>query len=247
MLIGDRPPTEADLNFRLFGIPVRVHPMFWLVSLVIGMSWPTQQLVMWIPVVFISILVHELGHALVIRQFGGRTSILLYYFGGLAMGESARSDPRKRILILLAGPGAGFALAAVIVLLLDATHHRVSFRFGPPWGIDWGVENAADLSRNVQILIGFFLFANIWWGLINLLPVFPLDGGQICGETLSLWRVPDAMIKSLVISTIVAGAVALYALRLQELYMALMFGYLGYSSFSTMQAYTGRGGGYGGW
>jgi stage IV sporulation protein FB len=97
-------------------------------------------------------------------------------------------------------------------------------------------------------LVNFLLEVNIWWGLMNLLPVYPLDGGQFLRELLGYLRVPDALEKSLWISIFTAAGVALYAFaRVHDYYLAAMFGYLAYTSFQTLQALTGRGGGYGGW
>ncbi|HEX5472325.1 MAG TPA: hypothetical protein VFW73_10580, partial [Lacipirellulaceae bacterium] len=74
MLIGEPPPTQVDLHFRLLGFPVRVHPFFWITTLLLGMGGgpadPVQTLV-WVAVVFVSILFHELGHATLQRTFGG--------------------------------------------------------------------------------------------------------------------------------------------------------------------------------
>src|SRR6185295_15431809 len=77
MLIGEPPPTQADIHFRLFGIPVRVHPFFWIVTLILGMggfrSGPADpvETFVWVAVVFVSILVHELGRATMQRVYGG--------------------------------------------------------------------------------------------------------------------------------------------------------------------------------
>jgi stage IV sporulation protein FB len=72
MLIGEPPPTQADLHFRLFGIPVRVHPFFWVATLFLGMAGKTADPVntlIWVAVVFVSILVHEFGHATIQLSF----------------------------------------------------------------------------------------------------------------------------------------------------------------------------------
>ena len=86
MLLGEPAPTQADLHFRIFGFPVRVHPLFWVVTVLLGLQGradPFETLV-WVGVVFVSILVHELGHATLERTFGGHPWITLYSFGGLA-------------------------------------------------------------------------------------------------------------------------------------------------------------------
>ena len=122
------PVTRYDINFILGGIPVRIHPLFWLMALLFGAS--TRDLVnllIWITTVFISILVHELGHAFVMRIFGQESYIVLHLAGGLTVPESVKwgngmayvSLSRKQeILISLAGPFAGFLLAALIALVV---------------------------------------------------------------------------------------------------------------------------------
>jgi Zn-dependent protease len=255
MLIGSVPPTQYDLNFSLFRIPVRVHPLFWLVAVLLGMNIrPPLYVAIWVAVVFVSILVHEMGHAIAIRQFGWWPSILLYTFGGLAIYNPTHRDPRKQMLISFAGPAAGFLLAAALVLLLKSTGHVVKIDYGGAYGLavyappfrDEVTLNFGDAK--VLALVNFLLEVNIWWGLMNLLPVYPLDGGQFLRELLGYLRVPDALEKSLWISIATAAAVAIYSLvRVKDYYLAAMFGYLAFTSFQTLQAFTGRGGGYGRW
>jgi stage IV sporulation protein FB len=247
VLTGNLPPTQFDLNFRLAGIPVRVHPLFWLVALLLGMQLPPPLLVIWVPVVFASILVHEMGHALAIRAFGWWPSILLYSFGGLAIYQPTYRAPQKRILILLAGPGAGFLFAAAICGAVKASGYQLVAKV-TPYGLMIVAPGLVKVSENLFWLTTFLLEVNIGWGLINLLPVYPLDGGQICSELFELLRVPDGLVKSLWVSIVTAVAVVVYALtRLQDFYLAAMFGYLAFSGFQTLQHYSGRGGGYGRW
>jgi stage IV sporulation protein FB len=245
VLTGNLPPTQLDLNFSVARIPVRVHPLFWLLALFLGMSLPPTALVIWIPVVFISILVHEMGHAVVIRQFGWWPSILLYTFGGLAIYRPTHRDPGKQMLISLAGPAAGFALALIVILVLRATGHPVSFQWGGPLGFGWGWRTPFE-NPHVQALAEFLLAVNIFWGLFNLLPIFPLDGGQFLRELLTFLRVPDALVKSLWISVAVAVACALYMIKLKMVFNAMLLGGLAFSSFQEIQIHSGRGG-YGGW
>ena len=112
-MLGQVNETEFDLRFSLFGIPVRVHPGFWIVAMIMrrGAFKHEQGLALigiWVAVVFVSILVHEMGHALAIRYFGWDPHVVLHYFGGYAAyvptwGQS----PRRSIIISFAGPGAG--------------------------------------------------------------------------------------------------------------------------------------------
>ena len=86
MLFTEPPRTQYDVRFSVAGIPVRVSPFFWLVTLLFGASGGTDAvgLLTWVAVVFVSILIHEMGHALVQRYYGWEPSIILYQMGGLA-------------------------------------------------------------------------------------------------------------------------------------------------------------------
>ena len=69
MLFTEPNRTPYDLRFNLFGIPVRVHPLFWLVAAILGAGSDPDpiELLLWIGTVFVSILIHEMGHALAAR------------------------------------------------------------------------------------------------------------------------------------------------------------------------------------
>ena len=82
-LLSDPGTTQYDLRFSVLGIPVRVHPTFWFIGLLLGSATPQLSLVaIWIGCLFLSILVHELGHALAARSFGWPPDIVLHGFGG---------------------------------------------------------------------------------------------------------------------------------------------------------------------
>ncbi|NQT41325.1 MAG: site-2 protease family protein, partial [Planctomycetes bacterium] len=94
------------------------------------------------------------------------------------------------------------------------------------------------LLQFVDNMIG----VNVAWGLLNLLPVYPLDGGHICREILSLRNPRAGIERSLVVSVAVGAMMAVYALiAMDQIWVAVMFGFLAYSSYTTLQAYSGRG------
>jgi Zn-dependent protease len=258
-MIGEPPPTQGDLHFRAFGVPVRVHPWFWIVMLLLGLNGggPSDPLetVLWVVVGFVSILVHELGHAFLQTRFGGHPRITLYSFGGLAYCDDCDRAPRSQILISLAGPAAGFLFAAAVVFLVRASGHLIAFlpmSHGQDWsgltarGFNSAVEQPLLLisaffepyaSQPLNHLIGDLLQVNILWGIINLFPIYPLDGGRIAREVLTLSNPRQGIIQSLWLSVGTAAFFALLGLSRNSLYTALMFGYLGYSSYQTLRAY----------
>jgi len=258
VLLAEPPKTQFDLFFSVFGIPVRVHPFFWLVSAIFGMGGAAghpEILFIWMGAVFVSILVHELGHAIAMRYYGWKPSITLYAMGGLARydsGYSSSSSSHNRrgnqefaqIVIAAAGPAAGFALAAITALATRLSGANLSFELGFPFMIHWNLSGISSFS--VLNLIHDLLFINIFWGLLNLLPVYPLDGGQISREVFMRYNSRDGMQKSLWLSVLTGAGLALFGLMvLNEFYIAILFAYLAFSSYQILKAY-GGGGGFGG-
>jgi stage IV sporulation protein FB len=244
-MIGEPPPTQADLHFRAFGVPIRVHPWFWIMALLLGLGGGEKadpgQTLLWVAVVFVSVLVHELGHAFLQRRFGGRPRITLYGFGGLASCDDCDRSPRSQILISLAGPVTGFLFAAIVVAILAATGHFVGFRRGLS-PIDWRPYDPNHLAQYGTPslrdgVVWMLLFVNIFWGVLNLLPIYPLDGGRIAREAFTLDNPRRGIVQSLWLSVVTAGLVALWALSRDSIYMTMMFAYLAYASYQTLQAY----------
>ena len=242
------PPTQYDLRFSIAGIPVRVHPLFWLIALLFGASGDLVQLPIWVFVVFVSILIHELGHALAMRRYGQPSRIILHFAGGLTVPEpvswgsrwaNVALRPNQEIFISLAGPGAGFLLAALVVV--GATISGGSIITNWLFGVI-PLPVAALLpfgGRVMSLLVTMLLWVNVFWGLINLLPVYPLDGGNVSRYLLLQADPINGVRKSLWISVIVGGLVAVAGLLiLRSIYMAFLFGLLAFQSFQSLQGRT---------
>jgi Zn-dependent protease len=256
--------TAYDLNFQLLGFPVRIHPLFWVVGFVLGFRGDSDGIgiLVWMLVLLVSILVHELGHAILIRRFGRPAHIVLYMMGGLAIeGEdqpysswssyspsnySRRSrTPTEQIIISLAGPGAGFILAAFVIVGVFATGGQVrpflSDEYIP--GFHAALGGAFADNVNLQYLVYCLLYFNIFWGLVNLLPVIPLDGGQIALQVLNVRDPWGGMVKALWLSVFVGAAVAVLAgVMFRDLFVAMLFASLAVSNYFALQQ-PGAGGG----
>ena len=237
-------PTRFDLRFTLAGVPIRVHPLFWVMALIFGASAGSFiGIVTWVAVVFVSIVAHEMGHALTMRYYGISPEVVLYLGGGLAFPSSEQYNNRwsrgwyslrQRILISLAGPCAGFLLAALVILVVVLLGGTIVYAplFGVIPSVMAYLPHESDFIYNV---IASLLWVNIFWGAINLTPVQPLDGGNIAraylgsadpinGERTALWV------------SVIAGAVvaAIGALIMQSPYMGLLFGILAYQSYERL-------------
>lgn len=213
------PRTRFDVNFRLGDIPVRIHPFFWLVTAILGWDNDRQDdrlkyLLLWVAVVFLSILIHELGHILMGRFFGSRGHIVLTGLGGLAVGSSDVPRRWQRIAVLLAGPGAGFLLAGLVIGGSWLAYPEVTIEllclvfhvYLPP------APDAATPHRFVEFTILSLMWVNIIWGLVNLLPIWPLDGGQVSRQICERYRGRDGMRIAIIISLGTAIGFALLAL-----------------------------------
>jgi len=248
LLFQSPPPTRYDLRFSIAGIPIRVHPLFWLLTLLLGAAGDPVQLLIWVLVVFVSIVVHELGHAFAMRYFGQSSHIVLHFAGGLAIPDSVQwgsrwanvaLGPNQYILISLAGPVAGFILAglAIVGILLSGGSLGTTWLFGL---IPLPLNAVLPFGgRILDILVTILLWVNIFWGLINLLPVFPLDGGNVARNILVQLDPINGVRKSLWVSVITGGLIALLALvLLRSIYMAFLFGLLAFQSYQSLQSRT---------
>lgn len=203
------------LRFRLFGFPVEIQLGFWILAIIIGLrpGRPWTDAALWLGIIFVSIMVHELGHAFAARAYGQSPSIVLHMLGGVTSWAASQDlGKKRRILVTLAGPGAGFALGfvaygALLVLskLLGAAPREA------PW-----VEALALLA-----------FANVFWSVINLLPVLPFDGGQVLATALG----PERRKLSATVSLIFGIVTAIVLFRLGSLLGALLFAMGGVSNF----------------
>lgn len=231
LLEPDRTPY--DLRFNLGDIPVRVHPMFWLFTALLGpqLSEGLPVLLSWILCVFVSILIHELGHVVVGRIFGADGSIVLYTFGGLAVGSGDVPRRWQRIAVAAAGPVAQFII------------------YGMFWGfVQWALGQRIFLSKMAIIMISQMLVINWYWPVLNLLPIWPLDGGRISRELLSHFGEIRGLRWSLMLSAGCACLLALNSLAATlsnhplftffyagGVYTILLFGSLAYSSYEMLQ------------
>lgn len=228
--------TPYDLRWRMFGTPVRVHPMFWLMSVILGFDAVISQgaifLLAWVGCVFFSVLLHEFGHIWMGRLFGSHGHIVLFSFGGLAIGSNRLARRWQRILVLLAGPGIqlllwGFLTWTAIPIL----------RAVPPSG-----------QKATAFILEMLLAINLSWPVLNLLPIWPLDGGQITREVCQAIVPARGAAFSLGISMVVSGLLAVHILMASRgrpllpyvpafgMLTALFFAMFCVNSFSALQA-----------
>lgn len=145
-------------EFSLAGIPVRVEPVFFVVLVLLGLPQAPVYVVTWVLVAAVSVLLHELGHAVAFRLYGLRPRILLHGFGGLTSGVGDLTAG-QRVVTSLAGPLSALVLVGLPALVLD--------------------RSGALPPGAATVVIGQVVWVNVGWSLLNLAPVLPLDGGQV--------------------------------------------------------------------
>ena len=196
-------------SFRLFGIPVTIRPSFLVIAALIGFTSrrPIVYLVAWVAIVFLSILIHELGHAITARSYGAEVAIELNGIGGLTSWSVPDRElgPGQRALVAAAGSGVGVLFGGAVWLFE---------RFTGPYD-----EVAGFVVSNL-------ILVNVFWGLLNWLPIRPLDGGHLFTSLLQKVIPSRAEVIANVVFFITAAAALVVALLTQRIFLALIAGWL---------------------
>ncbi len=148
-------------HFTLFGVPVHVHWFFfvWPVLIVLGQNRSALGIVEFIVVVFLGVMVHEMGHAYVYRRYGSPARIELWGMGGLTFGQQLRTKGQQA-LVSVAGPLPPLLFIGIPAYL---AYRNGAFRYDPFWA---------------QTLLDIWI-VTLFWSVINMLPLLPLDGGRL--------------------------------------------------------------------
>lgn len=208
------------LRFKLFGFPVQVHPLFWLVAFLLfsgaRVSFVTHLL--YAGVIFLSIVTHELGHAVAARSVGQEPEISIHAFGGLTRWVPNRPLSRWRLVgITLAGPAAGLALAAAAFMAL---------RYFP------AIATRNGSGVMLRTVLSILFQVNLVWSLVNLLPVLPFDGGQVMAHALGPSRRELSATLSAIFGVLIAVVFWYY---FKWAFAAIMFGISGIMEYRAMQ------------
>lgn len=205
---------------RAFGIDVLLHWSFFLLPvIVIGLSVVQGDAlniaalrIIFLIVILASVVLHEFGHALIARQFGIPTrDIMLTPICGLARLERNPETPRQEIFVALAGPAANALLAVLIAAMA------------------WATGNSLTLSREIfQLkLLPALFWINALLFLLNLIPVFPMDGGRILRAALaSIWKQDRATIFSARVGQFISLAAACYGAYVRNYSLVIIGAFL---------------------
>ena len=206
---------SARPHFSVAGIPVRVEPIFLIISGLWGLRYVDigiEVVGIWVLASFVSILVHELGHGFALKIFGEPSSIVLHGFGGVTISQRRTALSRARsIIVSLAG-----SLTALALLWLPNRQLLAS---------EW----LRDQPVNLIYLVFFLAFQNLWWSVANLLPIRPLDGGNVTAELFGLDQARR-------ISIVAAIAGAVWAFTHDQGYAAFFALFLAFNNWQEIRA-----------
>ncbi len=205
------------IRFSLFGIPVQVQPFFWISLIILGgnngadTSAEIFQILLFVLAGFISILVHELGHALTAKSFGANTAITLQAFGGYAAYSGVSMSRFKSFLITAAGPTIQIALALSVRLLLRVV---------------------PEMSENGEYFLQTLMYISFFWAILNLLPIVPLDGGQMLNAALGPARIKITLRVTIIVAIAVGLKIFLYS---QSFLFPIFLGMFAWQAFQALK------------
>jgi Zn-dependent protease len=209
---------QGLVSFRLFGFPVSIHTSFLVIVGFFGLTagGGVEFGLVWLVVATVSVLAHELGHALVAAPVGGQPRIDLYAMAGLTTWQPGRASRARRVAVSVAGPGAGVALGIGVLVLWHAVN--------PAKG------SLLDNAFNAAV------FVNLFWGLLNLLPILPLDGGQVALALMPGRDERARLRRAAYLSLGTAAAVVALAVAAQEVFAAILVVWLSAGNLQTLRA-----------
>jgi len=211
-------------RFRIFGIPVEVQPMFWIVFFVFGgalrgENWNAHgmlHIALFIMAGFLSLMVHELGHALTGKAFGAPTQITLHGFGGYAAFPAGSFTRKQNFVVTFAGPAVQILLGVIMLLLVLFAHMP---------------------SPAIKFFVGTLAGISLYWAVLNLLPVVPLDGGNMLMSVLGPTRIRATLWISFVTAITAGCAMLIYT---HSILFPLFLASFAYENWKVIQHLKGR-------
>jgi len=164
---------------RIAGIDVKIHVTFFLLLAWIGYIYyrsggmpAAVEGVIFVVLIFLCVLLHELGHALAARRYGIKTpDITLLPIGGVARLERMPDKPSEEVVVALAGPAVNVGIALVLWIVI---------------GLAGGLPSPEIMQETGSSLLVRLFAVNIWLVLFNIIPAFPMDGGRVLRALLAM-------------------------------------------------------------
>jgi membrane-associated protease RseP (regulator of RpoE activity) len=215
---GESPPEHPrSRGLQIFGFPLRVDPFFFVTAWLIGGRREPQWMAVWVVIVVVGILAHELGHAFAGRRLGMEPWIRLMAFGGMTGWSRPRPlTARQQILISAAGPAVGIVIGgSVLVAGLAGMFSSTS----PP----------------VIRVLNDVMWVNLGWGVLNLLPILPLDGGHIASSVAGIVAGRRGRLAARILSVVLTVTIGLWALTAGQWWIAILGVVLTYANVQALR------------
>lgn len=216
--LGSIGGTSLDVDFSFLFLVT-----LWVVTRM-GPGTPLPEALMWAPILFVSVLVHELAHAAGFAIFGyGASRVVLHGWGGVTTNGSRHVKPWHDVIISIAGPLSSFAIA---------------------WAMRWLGGHTAVVYTDpmLRAMVPALLSISIFWGILNLIPVPPLDGGHVVRSFFrSFLREKPAFVIATWIGIIGGGLAVVIGALLREWFLALLLAFLVFRLVQQWQEFRNRG------
>lgn len=245
--------SKGCLRFSLFGIPTEIQPFSWLLLALLGLSLyshaasPLQPALIFVVVGMLSLLAHEFGHALTARAFTKTTPVIIIgNLGGVTYTPARMPSRLTNFLMVLAGPMAGFALGVLAAVMMGLqigslgaalsiyTLEPLSLISGiqPPdsayMALGIAIENG-DISRFALLLYSNFFMICFWWTVFNLMPILPMDGGQLLLTATNKPKLTAG------IGLVLSALLAIWFVTGGGIFMTLMMGYFAWINWQILK------------
>jgi membrane-associated protease RseP (regulator of RpoE activity) len=192
--LDEMPQQPQRRGLQIFGFPLRIDPFFFFTAWLIGGRQELQWTLIWVAVVLTGILAHELGHAFAGRRLGLQPWIQLMAFGGMTGWlRPRRLTSGQQIFISAAGPAVGITIGGLVLLA----------------GMSGVFANASPAVLRVA---NYLVWVNLGWGVLNLLPILPLDGGHILASVAEMVAGRTGRISARILSIVLMVVIGLWAL-----------------------------------
>jgi len=230
-----------NLRFELFGIPISIEAFSWLLLALLGgafrisSSMDIPPVLLFVLAGMICLIFHEMGHALMGQKLmGGNPYIIIGGLGGVTVHPAMRATRWRYFFMVLAGPVAGLLPALIALLLMYGAHAGMQSEYLImlllPFGEGALVAESIGMNPMLYVFYQNIIGIGITWTILNLLPIFPLDGNKLLGAIF------NNNYTSAKIGIVVGALFFLYCLSTGHIYMIMLSGYLLYLNYKNMQS-----------
>ncbi|MBE6417861.1 MAG: hypothetical protein E7033_05285 [Akkermansiaceae bacterium] len=234
---------KGVLQFTLFGIPVLIQPFSWVILGILGLSIysdmpsPLQPALIFVVVGMVTLLAHEMGHALVSRAVTRSTPyIVISNFGGFTIPALPAKTRLQHFCVVLAGPLAGYLPGVIAAIILGIQVGNVPLAVQlfvlHPFVLQQELGNlllSGYLSSFSALLYSTFFLVSFWWTVFNLMPIRPMDGGELLLTATNKLRLTSA------IGIVLSILLGIWFLTGGSIFMPLMLGYFAWMNWQILK------------